>query len=53
MAPDGTDFLVGTEVFGNTRDPSVVGLDGAVAKSASRRSSNGKTTIMSGGVGVA
>jgi len=34
-------------------DPSVVGLDGAVAKSTSRRSSNGKTTIVSGGIGVA
>ena len=34
-------------------DPSVVGLDGAVAKSTSERGRNGKTTIMSRGVGVA
>ena len=33
-------------------DPSVVGLDDAVAKSTSKRGSDGKTTIMSGGVGV-
>jgi hypothetical protein len=33
-------------------DPSVVGLDGAVAKSTSKRGSDGKTTIMSRGVGV-